>query len=560
MPLRLRQVIFAAILAAAAGLAFAQSYGRWLDPIIDTGRDLYIPEQILRGATLYHDVRYQYPPLAPYLLAAITAVTGHSLAAYMVIGVVQSLLIALLLWAIARRAAGEAAAFATALLFLAIDFTGATTWGANFIFPYSYAATLGMLFLLAFAGALYAATFVAQRQSPRARLWLGVAITAGIAASWCKVEYAIAVPVILIVTVIAYRLGAAAIAWFAGAQLAAIAFARWWFHDNRPGYDWIRDNVLAASLTKGETARRFFSLVSGTANWQARTAEALVGAALTAAVVLLLRWRERTEARASRIALAAVVVVVFLALAASGYAFFRGWGLFQVGLLIWALIKDRRTPLLFFATLSAAATLRIPLNVAPFWYGFVLVLPVYLLIVYVLFAYLPSRGVYAKQSALLWMALFLMLAIRDLASQRERWSLHRYPIHAARGVLFDSNEDRARLLDAFFARLGAMPYRTLAVFPEGITIDYLAGAQTPLSFHTFTPVETADAAVEQQVLRELEANPPGRIAIVTRDVTEYGYREFGADYNARLAGWMRAHYHLAADWRAPRFRIVVLER
>src|SRR5215470_17656168 len=52
------------LLFVVAAVAFTQSYQRWLDPIIDTGRDLYIPGQIDQGARLYRDIRYQYPPLA----------------------------------------------------------------------------------------------------------------------------------------------------------------------------------------------------------------------------------------------------------------------------------------------------------------------------------------------------------------------------------------------------------------------------------------------------------------------------------------------------------------
>ena len=102
---------------AVAALAFIQSYARWLDPIIDTGRDLYIPEQLARGAKLYRDIRYQYPPLAPYLLALITGAIGHSLAAYMAIGIAQSAAIAASLWIALRR---PLPAFAATLSFVAI--------------------------------------------------------------------------------------------------------------------------------------------------------------------------------------------------------------------------------------------------------------------------------------------------------------------------------------------------------------------------------------------------------------------------------------------------------
>ena len=50
-----------------AAVAVVQSWNRWLDPVIDTGRDLYIPEAMAHGVRLYRDVRYFYPPLTPWL-------------------------------------------------------------------------------------------------------------------------------------------------------------------------------------------------------------------------------------------------------------------------------------------------------------------------------------------------------------------------------------------------------------------------------------------------------------------------------------------------------------
>src|SRR5258708_20942267 len=161
---------------AVAAVAFAQSYARWLDPIIDTGRDLYIPGQIAKGAKLYRDIRYQYPPLAPYLLALITGAIGHSLAAYVAIGIAQSATIAASLWIALRR---PLPAFAAMLSFVAICFCGASTWGANFLFPYSYGATMGMALLC-----IALAAFVHGRNV--------VAIAALVLASGCKAGYAVA--------------------------------------------------------------------------------------------------------------------------------------------------------------------------------------------------------------------------------------------------------------------------------------------------------------------------------------------------------------------------------
>ena len=68
----------------------------------------------------------------------------HSLASYVAIGIAQSAAIAASLWIALRR---PLPAFAATLSSWRC-FCGASTWGANFIFPYSYAATIGMTLLV----------------------------------------------------------------------------------------------------------------------------------------------------------------------------------------------------------------------------------------------------------------------------------------------------------------------------------------------------------------------------------------------------------------------------
>lgn len=497
-------------------LALAQSWQRWLEPIIDTGRDLYIPEQLAQGAKLYRDIRYQYPPLAPYLLAAITKLVGHSLASYAAIGIAQSLLAAALLWMIARRAAGEVAAFAACAMFVAMNVAGATTWGANWIFPYSFAATIGMVALLALLAAIQSRN-------------VALAVLAALVASWCKVEYAVAVVIIVLVSRLPLRA-------FIAAAVASIGVAAFFFRDTR----WLSENIFNRSLTEGASAKHFYAYVSGTADWTRNLPVAALGAIGVAAIALLLR---------KRWFLAAIAIACVF----SGDVFLRAFGLVQWIALAWALLKDRRSPLLLFAAASIASTLRIVLNVSHAWYGFVLIAPAYLLVAYLLFEYLPQREVYTRRAALAWLALIAVICGRELWRQHEAYAEKRFAVTTARGTFYDHNADRAAALNAFHPDGG-----TLVVIPEGITLNYLTKLRTPLTFHTFTPVETASPAVEQQIIAELTAHPSTRIAIVTRDVREFGYRGFGIDYDTRLASLIAQRYAIERRWRGAAFELLEL--
>ena len=229
--------------------------------------------------------------------------------------------------------------------------------------------------------------------------------------------------------------------------------------------------------------------------------------------------------------------MLVLCLAGANHSFIRGWGFLQWAALAYALARDRAGPLLLFAAFSVATTLRIPLAVSPVWYGFALVVPTYALIAYV------CRSAW-------WLPLIALLCGRDLIEQQQRFAAKQFPIVSSRGTFYDWNADRARILNAFVAGL---PGGTLAVMPEGITLNYLT--QT---YHTFTPVETAYPEVERDIVRELTAHPPDRVAIVSRDVSEFGYRGFGLDYDQWIAAFLRERFIPEARWQAPRFSMIVL--
>ncbi len=512
-------VLLIATAVAVALIAFIQSYGRWLDPIIDTGRDLYIPEQLANGAKLYRDIRYQYPPLAPYLLALITGGIGHSLASYMAIGIAQSMTAAASLWIALRR---PLPAFAATLSFVAICFCGASTWGANFLFPYSYGATIGMTLLCVALAAL-----VHGRNA--------IAIGALVLASWCKVEYAIAALLIMAILAVARRVTLRQVTAYCAAMIASIAVVAFCFRDTA----WVSENIFAA-WQQGARARRFFEVVSGLADWRAQAAQIAVGIAGIVAIFFLLRLRSWL------VAIPIIVVGILLA----DHSFFRAWAVLQWVALAWALVRDRKSPLLVFAAFSAACTLRIPLNVSPSWYGFVLTVPAFALAAYTLFCYMPRRNA----MAVLWLVPFLTNAGADLWQQHTRYADKRYAIVSTRGTFYDWNAGRAAILNHVIATVRG---GTLAVMPEGITINYLTRTRTPMTFHTFTPVETSDPKVEDAIVRELKTNPPDRVLLVTRDVREYGSRGFGVDYDLRVMASVRSRYRVEQLWDSDKFEAVL---
>jgi hypothetical protein len=83
--------------------------------------------------------------------------------------------------------------------------------------------------------------------------------------------------------------------------------------------------------------------------------------------------------------------------------------------------------------------------------------------------------------------------------------------------------------------------KTLACFPEGIMINYLARRQTAGPYVNYNPPDLLLFG-EDQMLAALKVTPPNYIFLVHKDTSEFGERFFGIDYGQKLYAWIAANY------------------
>ncbi|MEO6258898.1 MAG: hypothetical protein ABIP63_01055 [Thermoanaerobaculia bacterium] len=461
-------------IAASGALSIALSWNRWLDPVIDAGRDLYVPVQLAHGAHLYRDVAYNYPPLAPYALAALVRLFGSSLALYVAIGVVLAAGCASAIYLFARRIAGVEAAFTATLLFTTLCVAGRPNF--NFFFPYAHSMTFGAAFAMAFLASSW---------------WIW-----GVLACATKVEFA--------AVVIAYA--AVTKRWLAAALFAAIAFAV---------------TPFPAKLMHG--ASGFYARLAR-GDWR----QILAGVVILGGVAML-----STVPRAIWIAPLFVLIPADDLLSAAP----------AVHLALLPLLR-KRMGLFPLWCASVVSTARIPMNVNASYNGFAYVLPTILLFVCAAFTLFPKT---------LWMALFIGVSLHALWRPREPV----VRVDTAHGDFFDRDLSRGRVLNeivAFLARGAPLSpeamavqqptQETLAVLPEGVSINYFTGRRTPLRTYLFTPPEFDESAT-----RDFAAHPPDLVLFVPRALPEYGSRGFGVDYAQSLAGLIATRYRHVRTFR-----------
>jgi len=117
------------------------SWNRWIEPYVDSGRELMVPWRIAHGERLYQDVHFHHGPLAPYLAAGSDALFGRSLPARVALAAAVALLNLAGLAALARRmlSPGRAALAVSAAVAAAV-FLRPGGW----MFPFSFDTALAV--------------------------------------------------------------------------------------------------------------------------------------------------------------------------------------------------------------------------------------------------------------------------------------------------------------------------------------------------------------------------------------------------------------------------------
>lgn len=536
-------------IAVVGAFAVAQAWGRALSPIIDVGRDFYVADHILHGQKLYRDLVYIFPPLTPYLLAALIAITGASLNAFAAIGLITGIATAALVYAITRVTAGWPAAAAATLLFTACNLTVTSPiFDTNYLAPYTYAAIFALLFFLGSVASLAVYLFVDRRG-----VWMALAIVCALVAAWTKIEYALFGAVMLIVMTIVHRIPWRWLALYAAGAAVSLLLALALF----PEIGTSPLNAIPRPMMSGAIAKHFYSHVTGTYDWLPRIEASLLGVIAVGLFAVLVIVVDRLRNRHTAMIVAAVVTIAYgVFIVSAGSGFLRAWTIFQLALIPFAIIAPRQ-PLALLLLASICTTSRVPLNVSNEWYGFVYVVPLYALFAYIVFEWLPKRGAYSRAAAWLWLAPIVAFSMRSLIEERALYRERQFPVTTSRGTFYDDNRDRAEILSAFVREFRGP---SMTVMPEGVSLNFLTGVPATLRYYSFVPLETAPPEVEGDIIANFIAAPPEAVVIVPRDMSVYGFRGLGIDYDRGLTAFITSHYRPEKRWRNAGWTLLILRR
>lgn len=134
-------------------LKFGDKFG---DLIIDVSREVTVPLRILEGQVLYKDFHYEYGPLVPYLFSIICYIFGTDLDVFRITGLIISLSISIVIFTLSKDYLNKKFSLLVSTVFVFVfAFHSLDVNIFNYIFPYSYSSTIGVLLLLLLYKSIY---------------------------------------------------------------------------------------------------------------------------------------------------------------------------------------------------------------------------------------------------------------------------------------------------------------------------------------------------------------------------------------------------------------------
>ena len=523
------------------------SWRKWPDPLIDFGRELYVPWQITRGQVLYRDLASLFGPLSPYVNALWFRLFGASL---LTLAICNMVIFALTIAGIHRllrqstdRLTASVACLVTLLLFGFSQYVAVGNY--NFASPYSHEATHGF--------ALSVAALLSLHQAMAAGRPVFGAI-AGVSFGLVlltKPETSLAAAAGLAAICIgATVLGGRnrrelmrSMMLFLGASAVAPLLFFLYFNAHMPAADAARATAgaWAAVFTTGIADNLFYVRSMGLDEPVQNALRVLLTFAgfviFVAAAVAVSSIRNQTMLRVSRVAL----LVAMIAVLRSG-TFPRALplialaGLLAASLLFYRVRHDRDEALRLLSLVGWSAfalvlLAKLGLNPRIVHYGFYLALPattvgVVLLVWLIPHVLEPWRSVAVARSFRQIACWTLAAAAAPYLGASNWWYQTKVlPLGTGADQFLSSTApgqwQGAAVRDALQDLDGlAGPGATIAVLPEGVMLNYLLRRDSPLRVINLMPPELL-AFGEDDILRSLTSTPPDFIVLVHRDTSEY---------------------------------------
>ena len=547
------------------------SWRKWPDPLVDFGRELYVPWQLSQGEVLYRDIAYFNGPLSPYFNALVFKTLGVGLMslawANIAILAVCTFLAYRLLSFISSRFAATLGCVFFLVVFALAQFT--TTGNYNFICPYSHELTHGLL--LSFAAIYLLFRYLSK---PRTIFLVLVGLCLGLILL-TKVEvFLAAAPAIIVGVILILRQERPPVArllklllfFVAGLVVPLVCFVFYFNLYMHLGQALGSVFTSYTSLFLTDLAsQRFYRVVMGLdvpGENLLRISVMFGWYVLLLGLLVLADWLLRKFVGYRKyiqpaVFLSGLAVGLLIFYIANWYDYLLPLPLFMAitgcGLLIGLVrrsgdkVEYNRLAIGLVLTIFSLLLLsKMILNVHAYQYGFALAAPAAMVFVVFLLDFLP-RLISGKSSdgwifKTAMSAILIIALIWHFNAGRRRFTDRTQRISQGTDAFLDTSWPKGRAVSQALQTIVEQisPDETFVVFPEGVMLNYLARRVSPTKYISFLPPEFIMFG-QRKMLAALQEHPPDYVIRVPRGLREYGHSSF-ADYAPQLANWIETNY------------------
>lgn len=531
------------------------TWGKWGDPFVDCGREAYVPHSMLQGKLLIRDIFNLYNPLSLQINAILYKLFGEKLTVLYSAGIINSYLIILISYAIARALFKPIQAIAVLILIMAFGVFQINI--DNYILPYSYSVVYAITGLL--ASVLFGIYAIKNRDSKNFNNFMYLAFFALSFSLANKFDYAmvvlplLAIPIgfkkfklkeycysflaLIILPLISYS-----ILFLQGLTVQEfinyIHFGKRFFDSKTLLCFYSRfflfsytHCIFLQGLNLFEFSLRF--VLGYIAVWlcliKPFKIENFIGAIVLTALNINIINCDNKE---FLLCWAVPFILIFLFLYVSTKAFKE-------------LIKDESNIISIFIIFSAIlTTVRTAFFINSYLFG-AFMMPLVLIALFIVFSkFFPivfkmkNPQMFNQIITILFIIFGFIMLYKNLDYNKK----FNAPLYSNKGVIYSTKEQTYVLSHALaYIDKKVAKDATCLVLPEGAMINFISGRKSVDKYYNLLP-NHIEALGETNIVKDLEKTPPDYIFITNRTSAEFNKGYFCEDYAKKICSFVDDNY------------------
>lgn len=495
-------------------LGLAIFLGHYSVILIDFGREVYYPEQLLQGKILYKDIFNIYGPLSYQINTILYKIFGIKLSTLYASGVVCSVLIVSGIYLIARKFLTEFLSFCIAFFTIAVSIMTVSIF--NFHFPYSWAVLYG---LTAFIYSLY--LLLDGKNLALSAFLAGVCIT-------CKYDFILYGAVILFFIIKSRNLKA--LLCFLSVPVISFGVL---FTQGLQISDLINSAKIVKEMAKSKTLMYFYQNSGIYFHPKTLITDFILfiktavpfGGILFGAYML----KKREDIAILTLLISSVLFLLF-------YDVKLGLGFLPILLLILTAVSYKK----FNSKLAVLIISTLCVSAKVFWvlilnsYGNYYVPIVLTAFFALLFTHLDKR--LEKTAGII----LIVMSVLTLLYNIQLRSFVTHKIQTPKGTIY-TNRQLAENTNEFIKYI--IPNKKVVIFPEGMIVNFLTDSKSDDFYNSLLPlyIETFG---EDQIIEHFKSDMPDYIVFTNQNMKDYYYEYICQDYAHKFCAFVQENYSL----------------